>query len=81
MPRPASRVEKKRLTLEVSAPVRERMEALQDHLGADSLTEVIRRAVAILDTLITERDRGKQLVLRDQRTGREQELLLARDIV
>lgn len=64
-----------RLSLAVSADVRARMERLRDDTGADSITEVIRRAVAAYDFLWHEQtkfgaeifsrlgEKEKQLVL------------------
>jgi hypothetical protein len=74
-------MEKTRLTLEVSVPVRERLEELRDRIGADSLTEVIRRALALYDTVLTESvEHGRRLVLKDD-AGGELEVLLPREIV
>jgi hypothetical protein len=61
--------------------VRERLEELRDRTGAESITEVVRRAVALYDTLLSESDvKGTRLVLRDAK-GNERDLLMARDIV
>jgi hypothetical protein len=55
---------KVRLNLELSEDVRKRLEALRGRTEADSLAEVIRRALAVYDFLWTERKRGGKLVVR-----------------
>lgn len=53
MPRPASTEAKVRLNLELPERVRERLERVRVMSEADSLTEVIRRALSVYDTLLT----------------------------
>lgn len=65
-----------RLSLETSKQVRDRLEVLRVRTGADSLTEVVRRAVAVYDALLTRTANGAKVVLR-QSDGSEQELLLS----
>jgi len=45
--------------------VRKRLEALRGRTEADSLAEVIRRALAVYDFLWTERENGAELLVRD----------------
>jgi hypothetical protein len=75
MPRPASTQTKTRLNLEVSSSVRDRLERLREDTEADSLTEVIRRALAIYELLWTQNSRGSQTILRLP-DGSEREVLL-----
>jgi hypothetical protein len=76
MPRPSSKAEKIRLNLEVSAPVRERLESLRARTGAESVTEVIRRALALYDTIVTaSADRDSTLILKDA-DGSERQLIV-----
>lgn len=64
MPRPASTEPKVRLNLELPERVRERLERVREMSEADSLTEVIRRALTVYDTLLTTtvEDGGKILI-------------------
>ncbi len=66
MARPAGKRDKTRLNLEVTRPVRERLERLRDLSDADSMTEVIRRAVAVYEVLLDHREKGFETVIRNQ---------------
>lgn len=55
MPR-TSRGPKARLNLEMSEEVRARLEGLRQRTDADSLAEVVRRALAVYDLLWSERE-------------------------
>ncbi len=74
MPRLPSNRPKTRLNLEVSKSVRERMERLKDETEADSLTEVIRRALAVYELLWDQRKDGWETVVR--RNGTERSVLI-----
>jgi hypothetical protein len=50
---------------------RERIERLRDATEADSLTEVIRRALAAYEVLVQARAAGAKLVIREGRNERE----------
>ena len=52
MSRPRSKQPKTRITLEFTVPVRERMERIKDRLGADSVTEVIRRSILLYEAVL-----------------------------
>jgi len=82
MARPASLQKKSRLTLELAAPVRERLDELRVRTGAESVTEVIRRAVAFYDAVLTvgASSREVRLVLKDEQ-GREETLLIPHAII
>jgi len=58
MPRSANTEAKVRLNLELPERVRERLERVRVMSEADSLTEVIRRAMSIYDTLLTTSKEG-----------------------
>ncbi len=76
MPRPASKEAKVRLNLDLPERVRDRLERLQDLSEADSLTEVIKRALSVYDALLTAtREEGGKLVLRKE-DGSEEVLRL-----
>lgn len=68
MSRPAkaiSATSKVRLNLEVPERVRARIEALQSMTESDSMTEVIRRALALYDVVVEARSNGQTLLIRD----------------
>lgn len=75
MGRPARDIERIRLNLEFPADVRDRLEALRDQVGAESLTEVIRRAVAVYAMLVHEQNGGGHPVVRYE-NGDEREIML-----
>ena len=63
-----------RLNLELPERLRARLEPLRALSEADSLTEMVRRAIALYDVLLMAvRDRGVTIVLRS-RDGTEREL-------
>jgi hypothetical protein len=53
--------------------VKSQLEELRDLSGADSMSEVVRRAVAAYDLLVNEATRGTVTVLRDK-DGSERQL-------
>jgi hypothetical protein len=55
--------EKVRLTLDLPAKVRERMEEIRELSGADTLTEVVRRALAVYDLVIKHTAKGGRILL------------------
>lgn len=55
--------------------MRERLERLRDDTGAESLTEVIRRSLAVYEVLAAAMLDKKEIVIRDSR-GNERSLLL-----
>jgi hypothetical protein len=74
MPRPAKSIPKARLNLELAAEVKSKLEELRDATKADSLGEVIRRAVSIYGFLLDERRSGRQVISRG--LGDEREIVL-----
>lgn len=75
MPR-TKRLQSVRLNLEVKPTVRDRLERLKDSTEAESLTEVIRRALATYETLVEMSPDKHKIVLR-LADGEEVTLLLA----
>ena len=63
------------MSLELSQSVRDRLERLRDTTEADSLTEVIRRSLAVYDLLINQERSGSTVVVKT-REGTEQRVLL-----
>ncbi len=73
MPRGAKQHPTRRLNLELSEDTRERLESLQAEMKADSITEVIRRAIALLDRCWTSRRKGSKVVLKNKGIATELE--------
>lgn len=67
-----SRKDKKsRLNLSLAPKVRERMELLQDATGAQTITEVVSRALALYDFVITQKNSGAKVLIEDKQGTRE----------
>jgi hypothetical protein len=64
--RPARKQPKIRLNLDMSVEVKEQIERLRDQIHADSMGEVIRRALAVYDYLQSEQTNGSNLVIRSK---------------
>ena len=75
MPRSPRNVETERLNLVVSTMVRERLENLRDETEAESMTQVIRKALAVYDFLWQEKSRGAKLIVKSEEGERELVLL------
>lgn len=73
MPRPANTEPKVRLSLELTERVRDRLERLRQQTEADSLTEVIRRALTLYDMVVN--DSNGRVVIRSKE-GVEQEIVV-----
>ncbi|WP_207556870.1 hypothetical protein [Paraburkholderia acidicola] len=63
------------MNLDMSVEVKEQLERLRDDIHADSMGEVIRRALAVFDYLQSEQTNGAHLVIR-ARDGAEKGLPL-----
>lgn len=66
---------KKRLSLETSAEVRDRMERLRDMTGAQSITQVICQSLLVYEALMKEQKSGGTVILRTV-DGHEREILI-----
>ncbi len=64
-----------RLNLEMSQPVRTRLEKLRDQTCSDSLTEVIRNALAVYEYLFQNTRSGGKVVIHSP-DGSEREVVL-----
>lgn len=71
MPRLAKNIKTARLKLELAADVKSKLEELRDSTQADSLGEVIRRAVGVYEFLLEESKNGRQLISRGDSVERE----------
>jgi hypothetical protein len=74
MARSKRTIQMSRLNLEMTQDNRKRLESLRDKTGANSLAEVIQRALSVYDYLQSQKDEGIQLILRQGE--REKELVL-----
>lgn len=63
MSRPASRNEKVRLSLVLTSRAKERLERLQEMTDADSMSEVVRRALIAYELLLQNQQDGGRAVL------------------
>jgi hypothetical protein len=75
MARPARSEPTKRLNLEMAETVRLRLENLREHTEADSLTEVVRRALLVYEFLWAEKLKGSNVVIRNS-TGDKELIIL-----
>lgn len=66
MPRPRKDRDTSRLNLELTKQTRDRLEELRERSEADSLTEVIRRALAVYDAVLEHYGTGGKVLLRDK---------------
>lgn len=71
MGRPANAEPTVRLNLEIAKRVRDRLERLKHTSGADSLTEVIRRALTVYDVLLQVGEEGSKLVVHHRDGSKE----------
>jgi hypothetical protein len=65
-----------RLNLELGEAARQKLEALRDRTQANSLTEVVQRALAVYEFLHAERAKGNALVVKDSHGGEKEVVLL-----
>jgi hypothetical protein len=73
MGRPTREVSKIRLNLDMSPEVKARIEQIRDQLYADSMGEVIRRALAVYDFFLEEQAAGNTIIARRE-DGTEKEI-------
>lgn len=64
--RPARNQTKVRLNIDMPLPVKEKLEDLRDQTGAESMSEVMRRALAVYDFLLTQKAEGAITVIRSK---------------
>lgn len=62
--RPARRQPKVRLNLDMTVEAKEQLERIPDEVHADSMGEVIRRALPVCDYLHSEQANGAHLLIR-----------------
>lgn len=75
MTRPAKAALKSRLTIDLPEPVRQKLNSLRERTNADSLVEVIRRAILVYDLIAIESAKGGKLIIRAP-DGTEREVVL-----
>ncbi|TWU19573.1 hypothetical protein [Allorhodopirellula heiligendammensis] len=71
MSRQPTKREMTRLNLAVTKDIRDRIEAIRDDTHAESVTEVIRRALAVYDLLLIKSKDGGQVLIRNGDEERE----------
>lgn len=71
MARPTKKHEVSRLNLEMPVEVRSRLEEIKDRTRADSLAEVIKRALSLYGYVMDEKQTGHKLFLRGPEGDRE----------
>ncbi len=76
MPRIAKHRETSRLTLEIASEVRADLEAIRDDTIADSLVEVVRRAVRVYKFLLSEQANGCRILVESKDDGSRKEVVL-----
>ncbi len=64
MDRRKEKQERIRLSLTVTPAVRDRLERIQNNCEAESITEVIRRALAVYEDLLSVRRNGGKVLLK-----------------
>ena len=75
MPRIRKRFKTNRLTLELPEPIRNRLEEMRDETMADTLSEVVRRALQLFDFVTTCSQQGAHVLVRNEK-GQETDLLI-----
>ncbi len=65
-----------RLNLALSGDIKDKIGALQNQIGADSMTEVVRRAVEAFQILIVVRDNGGKVFVQSTPRGKRETLFL-----
>ena len=75
MPRQTSKPGRVRLNLDLTQQVKSRIENLRDSTEAESLSEVIRRALASYEMLCEAHASGKKIIVRGE-DGEESQVLL-----
>lgn len=71
----ARRNETVRVSLRLSKEVKAHLDDVCERSSSESLTEVIRRSLALYDTLLDESSNGSTVILRDKE-GKEKEIML-----
>lgn len=75
MPRIKRKIPKVRLNLDLPQTLKDQIEQLRYASHADSLSEVIRRSLAIYDYLVTENSAGSTIIVR-HKDGTESRIAL-----
>lgn len=65
---------KTRLSMDLSTTAKLNIDNLQKRSGAISMAEVVRRALAVYDLVVTEQSNGSKLIIRNE-SGNEKEVI------
>ena len=71
----ARRHETVRVSLRLSKEAKARLDDVSERTEAGSPTEVVRRALALYDALLDQKEQGRKVILRDD-DGTEREVML-----
>lgn len=71
----ARRPDTVRVSLRMTQGVKEQLDDVQARCGAESIGETVRRALAVYETLLEQRERGRVVLVRGD-DGVERELVL-----
>ena len=55
-----------RLSLDITPPIKQNMDRLQERISASSYVEVFRKALALLDMITSEQENGATFLIRDK---------------
>jgi hypothetical protein len=75
MARPAPEVKRERLNLDLHPDVKARIQSIQKRMGADSVTEVVRRMATLTEKLLDAEENGDTILLRPK-LGMARQLVL-----
>jgi hypothetical protein len=64
MPRLKHTEPRRRLTIELPVTVRQTLEELRDKVGADTMSEVVRRALLLYDHVLQAKKAGSKLIIK-----------------
>lgn len=68
MPEPKKKV---RLNLEIPERTKARLEAVRELSESETITEVIRRAITVYETLLLQQSQGNKILIRNNTGDRE----------
>lgn len=67
---------KKAVNLVMSTHTRERIEALKEKMDCDTLSEVIRKSVELMEVVVQQKEEGNELILRSEARGDQRIVLV-----
>jgi hypothetical protein len=67
--RPIREIKKERINLDIHPEIKELIKDVQARICADSMGEVIRRAVFVYDALLSAQSEGDEIILKKKGSG------------